>query len=185
MPKAIDFLFLSNLEGGSTTTGYVPDPGGSKSGVTIATGFDLGARLEPDLYALKLKPEIIEKLIPYLGLQSYDAIAQLEKHPLEVSEEEAKAIDEASHSSHADSIAKLYDEATPEGIAFYELPSEAQTVIASVAFQYGTNLPKRTPNFWALLTRQDWPAAVNELNDFGDKYPTRRKKEADLLQIIV
>ena len=33
-----------------------------------------------------------------------------------------------------------------------------------------------------LIFFQDWDAAVAELRDFGDRYPTRRNKEADLLE---
>lgn len=40
MPENIDYKFLSDLEGGSKTSGYVPAAGVSKSGVTIAAGFD-------------------------------------------------------------------------------------------------------------------------------------------------
>ncbi len=39
MPENIDYKFLSQLEGGSKTIGYVPAAAVSKSGVTIATGF--------------------------------------------------------------------------------------------------------------------------------------------------
>jgi GH24 family phage-related lysozyme (muramidase) len=53
-------------------------------------------------------------------------------------------------------------------------------VVASVAFQYG-DLSRRTPNFWRQVTSGDWDAALNNLRHFGDKYPTRRNKEADLL----
>ena len=38
MPENIDYKFLSQLEGGSKTIGYVPAAAVSKSGVTI--GFD-------------------------------------------------------------------------------------------------------------------------------------------------
>ncbi len=37
----IDFKFIEKLEG-SARKGYVPDPDNSKSGVTIACGFDIG-----------------------------------------------------------------------------------------------------------------------------------------------
>jgi hypothetical protein len=57
---------------------------------------------------------------------------------------------------------------------------ECQTVVASVAFQYG-DLSLRTPNFWQQVTTENWQAALANLQDFGDKYPTRRNKEADLL----
>ncbi len=42
MADKIDYKFLSDREGGRKLLGYVPHGGGSKSGVTIATGFDLG-----------------------------------------------------------------------------------------------------------------------------------------------
>jgi type VI secretion system secreted protein VgrG len=37
----IDFSFIGQLEG-NKTEGYVPDPENSNSGVTIASGFDIG-----------------------------------------------------------------------------------------------------------------------------------------------
>jgi hypothetical protein len=52
MPESIDFAFLSSLEGGCKTTGYVPAGSVSQSGVTVATGFDLGQRTEADLTRL-------------------------------------------------------------------------------------------------------------------------------------
>lgn len=70
-------------------------------------------------------------------------------------------------------------------IVFSRLPSEAQTVIASVSFQYGVNLDLRAPRFWRAVASQDWAAAVAELRRFGDAYPTRRRREADLLTRIV
>ena len=67
---------------------------------------------------------------------------------------------------------------------FFDLPAQAQTVIASVAFQYG-NLQHRTPTFWHAVTAQDWRAAVQCLMDFKDAYRTRRMHEADLLVELV
>ena len=66
------------------------------------------------------------------------------------------------------------------GTNFESLPSNKQTAIASVAFQYG-DLAKKTPNFWQYATSGNWDSVKRELNDFKDKYPTRRKKEAALL----
>lgn len=65
-----------------------------------------------------------------------------------------------------------YDSAVGAG-EFYKLPTEAQTVIASVAFQYG-NLATSAPKFWAEATSKDWSGAISELRDFGDVYNTRR-----------
>lgn len=62
MPNRINYEFLSRLEGGSRTSGYVPVPESSQSGVTIATGFDLGQRDEDDLKQLALDESLIAKL---------------------------------------------------------------------------------------------------------------------------
>ena len=54
-------------------------------------------------------------------------------------------------------------------------------MIASVSFQYGVALNRRTPNFWWQITNGDWDGALANLRNFGDRYDTRRNKEADLL----
>lgn len=100
MSEKIDYAFLSQLEGGSKTTGYVPAAGVSKSGVTVATGFDLGQRNEADLKALGLPSSLIAKLKPYLGKKSKDAQDALAKAPLTITASEAAAIDKAVKKSH-------------------------------------------------------------------------------------
>ena len=181
---SIDYGFLSDLEGGSQTTGYVPASGVSKSGVTIATGFDLGQRSESDLKALGIYSGLIEKLKPYLGIKSEEAKKLLQKSPLTISSAEAESIDKAVKSSHVATVKLKYDSAASNKKSFLDLPAEAQTVIASVSFQYGANLDAATPKFWKAVTAQDWAEATKLLKDFGDVYPTRRKKEAALLEKI-
>lgn len=186
MPDNIDYKFLSDLEGGSKTTGYVPAAGVSKSGVTIATGFDLGQRSETDLKNLKLSVALINKLKPYLGKKSKDAADLIKTKPLIITSEEAKSIDKAVKSAHVASLKQKYS-ASPHNTAkkdFFSLPAEAQTVIASVSFQYGVNLNTAAPKFWKAASAQDWTETVKILKSFGDAYPTRRKKEAALLEKI-
>jgi hypothetical protein len=65
-------------------------------------------------------------------------------------------------------------------IDFCDLTKGVQTVIMSVAFQYGY-LPNRTPKFWNAVVNQDWVKAVWHLENFGDVYKRRRLKEAKLL----
>ena len=67
--RSLFVAHYDDLEGGCKTTGYVPASSVSKSGVTIATGFDLGQRNENDLRSLKLNSIIVTKLKPYLGLK--------------------------------------------------------------------------------------------------------------------
>jgi len=184
MPESIDYTFLSTLEGGSRSTGYVPAIGISKSGVTIATGFDLGQRTEGDLSSLKLSSQLIAKLKPYLGAKGKNAQALLKKSPLIIALAEAKAIDKAVKSDHIAKLKSKYNSAPGNKIIFTNLPPEAQTVIISVSFQYGIALNTETPIFWKAVTSQDWPKVIAQLKSFGDAYPTRRNKEAALMEKI-
>jgi GH24 family phage-related lysozyme (muramidase) len=181
----IDFSFISSLEGGQQLKAYVPAGGVSNSGVTVATGCDLGARNEADLRKLNLSPTLINKLKPYLGLKKQAAVTALKALPLTITKPEADAIDKAVKSEATNLLVSRYDSAIASTkLKFYQLPKEAQTVIASVAYQYG-DLASRTPKLWKAVKDQNWPDAVKTLNNFGDQYPTRRSKEAALLQTII
>ena len=65
---AIDWDFISSLEGGQHLAGYVPAADVSESGVTIATGIDLGQRTEGSIDALAIPDQLKTKLKPYAGL---------------------------------------------------------------------------------------------------------------------
>lgn len=186
MDTEIDWNFLSRLEGGRCLNGYVPAAGAS--GVTIATGIDLGTRAAPDLAALGLPEHLQAKLSPYLGKRGDAARAALAHMPLEVTEGDAALLDEAVGRRLLGRFARKYDRAIARNVPrFGALPGPVRTTIASVVWQYGPSLdrPARqggTPRFWACITRQDWGAAEVELRAFGDAYPTRRGAEADLLR---
>ncbi len=185
MADKIDYKFLSDREGGRKLLGYVPNKGGSKSGVTIATGFDLGQRNEADLKKLKLSKTLIDKLKPYLGLTKKNAVDAIKKKPLMINDVQALEIDKIVKSRHITSIANKYNTAIEkDAVKFKDLPAEAQTVIASISFQYGINLQRKTPLFWKAVTSQDWKETTNILDNFGDDYKSRRKLESDLIKKI-
>jgi WXG100 family type VII secretion target len=176
----VDWGFISDREGGQALDGYVPAPEVSKSGVTVGTGFDIGQRTESDIDAMDIPDTLKEKLKPYAGLIKQDAVDFLADNPLTITQEEATALDKAVKQKALDTLVTRYDNATT-GTKFADLPQEMQTVLASVEFQYGS-MSAKTPNFWKMVTEQRWDDAIAELRDFGDKYPTRRGLEADLLQ---
>lgn len=171
----INFDFISKLEGGATCTGYVPDAQHSKSGVTIATGFDIGQRSSDDLHLL-LPEQIALKLTHYCGAKGMQAAALLANSPLLLTEPETKVIDTCVKAQLVKSLVHKYNRVS--SVPFGNLPECAQTVIASVAFQYG-NLAKRCPTFWGLVITQNWQGMVNELTNFGDRYTSRRISEAN------
>lgn len=184
MVDKVNYKFLSELEGGRRTVGYVPANNVSSSGVTIATGFDLGQRDEKDLKSLGLNYELIKKLKPYLGVKTTNAQELLNKNPLTITSEEARSIDIAVKADHIYRLKQKYNTAQGNTVKFSQIPAEAQTVLVSVSFQYGIALNVRTPQFWKAAIKQDWHTAIKELEEFGDAYPTRRKKEARLLESI-
>ena len=169
----IDFDFILKQEG-FETQGYVPDAENSKSGVTIASGFDLGARVLEDLKGLP--NDIVELLTPFLSLKG--AEAQEVASNLNVSEDQAKIINEFAKSEAITNLKTKWETST--GTSFDTLSKEQATVLASVAFQYG-DLESRTPNFWKQATSGDWEGAYNNLLNFGDRYDSRRKDEANYL----
>ena len=169
----IDFDFILKQEG-FETKGYVPDAENSKSGVTIASGFDLGARKLSDLKGLP--QDIIDLLSPFLGFQGAEA-SEIAPN-LEVSEDQAKIINEFAKSEAITNLKTKWENAT--GTSFDDLGTEQATVLASVAFQYG-DLESRTPNFWKQTTSGDWVGAYKNLLKFGDRYTSRRLDEAALL----
>lgn len=175
-PSTINFDFIHELEGELVLSAYVPDPENSKSGVTIAAGFDLGARNVKDLRKLALNATFIGKLYPYLGLKGKGACDYLDEFPLTISVHEAAAIDSGVKRKQLDTLIKRFDKDSE--LPFNSIPPCWQTVIASVEFQYG-NLSKRCPTFWRWVIYQKWAKAEQELRDFGDKYNSRRNKEAD------
>ena len=169
----IDFDFILKQEG-FETQGYVPDAENSKSGVTIASGFDLGARVLSDLKGLP--EDIVKILTPFLSLKG--AEAQEVASNLNVSEDQAKIINEFAKSEAITNLKTKWETST--GTSFDTLSKEQATVLASVAFQYG-DLESRTPNFWKQATSGDWEGAYNNLLNFGDRYDSRRKDEANYL----
>src|SRR5665213_2604813 len=95
MPNNIDWNFIAKQEGRAILHGYVPQRDGQAigaSGVTIASGFDLGQHDADELSNLNLSDDLIQKLTPYLGLRKQDAIDYLTSNPLEISQMECDEI---------------------------------------------------------------------------------------------
>lgn len=174
----INYKFIEKLEG-NKLNGYVPDSKNSNSGGTIAMGFDIGQRKTSDLIDLFGYSSLTTKLACYTDKKGQIAVKHLRDYPLTITKEERETINSVVRMSSYLKLIKLWSSATKN--KFTSLSVNRQTVIASVAFQYG-NLATETPNFWQQVTTGDWDAALANLRDFEDKYPTRRNKEADLLE---
>ncbi len=178
----IDFEFISELEGRLQTKGYIP-AGRSKSGVTISTGIDIGQMNALEISQLDISEVLKKKLALYAGKIKKEAKKYLTDNPLTITEDEAKKLYEAVKARHINSLIKNYNASS--SFDFCELPKEAQTVIASVAFQYGVYLQQSAPMFWSAVIKKDWKKAYEILLDFKEAYSTRRKKEAKYLEPLI
>ena len=180
----INWNFISEQEGRRRKKGYIPkntEGVVDSSGVTIATGWDVGQMSREELSRSGLSKSIINKMIDFAGKKGQDSLAALDKFGIPIIEdEEAVEIDKYTHTRTLSSISKKYEE--DSGKSFDSLSKAQQTVLASVAFQYGSNLKSATKNFWRQVTSGDWDAAIKNLENFGDKYSSRRNREADLLK---
>lgn len=193
--------FLTKVEGPRQTRGYVPcylKTGGSAnyrgdrvpdnytamgaSGVTIATGCDLG---QTDLNTLRgygLKDEaLLTKLGRYIGKKRDAALRVLYAYPLTITTEQAEALDHAVHGGYLKRyVIPAYDSAS--AVEFAALPDQAQAAIMSVCFQKGCGGVRRDwPKTWKYLTTQDWRMAAQELRTGFTQYKGRRTIEGNLL----
>lgn len=191
------FLRQSGVEGRPQTVGYVParphNFTGAKrqnprlftaigaSGVTVATGCDLGQSSARELTACGLEPGLANRFAPWLGLKKEAAIEKLAVRPLQISEETAARLDACVHAGYLSRYVRpAYEKASH--VPFDSLPREAQAVVFSVCFQKGCGGVRRDwPKLWGCLTRQDWAGASRELLTEFRQYVLRRRKEGLLL----
>lgn len=152
------------------------------SGVTIATGCDLGQTDTDTLHAYVLPSGIINQLRPYIGLRRADALRKLADMPLFIAPDTAALLDECVHAGYLQRyVEPAYNRAS--SVKFADLPRQAQSVVFSVCFQKGCGGVRRDwPYTWKLLITQNWPAAADELQNGFSEYVGRRRAEGALLR---
>ena len=174
----IDWAFIGEQEG-DRLTAYTLDPSKSDSGVTIATGFDLGTRNEQDLKNMGLPESLIKKFKPYLGLKKQKAVDALKKAPMKIDAKEAAIVNKLVKKDETRKMTKVYGK---ERLA--KMTKRQRTIVASVFFQYN----KGSPIFIRLVKAavdsgkaSDWDKVEEELRNFKGKHPSRRIREANYL----
>jgi hypothetical protein len=189
----IDFIRIHESQDGRLyTTAYIPTSKGivsGKSGTTIGAGIDLGQMSLVQLQDLgNLSAAFVQLLTPYLGQNpgvnshatGQAALTYLNAHPLVIPQSDQSQLETLQDDVEQKTIEQVVQNYNAVAYTnFWSLPGGAQTAIIDLAFQYGPNLAAKAPQFWKQVTTGQWQAAVDNLNDFGDQYPIRRKKEAD------
>lgn len=165
------------------------------SGVTVATGVDLGQQSEQELRAHGVSEKLIAKLRPYLGQKLDAAQAILAAKGLTITEDEAKSLDKAVREIQVGNIRQRYDAAvaaTGGKTKFDDLPSEVKTIVVSTSYQMGagygvTSNRSNRRQLWSALVAQDADKIEQSLRRLGEDSDekaynqNRRKSEADYL----
>lgn len=156
------------------------------SGVTVATGCDLGQTDVATLQAYGLTDKVLlDKLSPYIGLKKSDALQKLFFLPLLLTVTEASLLDAAVHGGYLVRYVRPAFQKDSR-VAFDDLPKEAQAVVFSVCFQKGCGGVRRDwPKLWKYLTQCDWASASHELQHGFRQYTGRRKLEGQLLEALL
>jgi hypothetical protein len=206
MQKIREFLNRSGIEGPQQLRGYIPcnlTSGGTAnyrggdnperyvpmgaSGVTVATGVDLGQTSQGELAGAGVSAQIVSDLVFYLGKKRKAAVFALHEKPLSIAQATADALDNAVIGQHAKLIAARYDRDAGRG-AFAELPWQAQTAIFSLLYQCGcTGGPKKSTRLWQAFINRQWADAASCLSNPSvfTEYQNRRRVESELVRGLV
>lgn len=203
--EIVSFLRGPCLEGPQQLTGYIPcrlTTGGTAnyrggpnpdryvpmgiSGVTIATGIDLGQQSGKSLGRAGLSANAFVTLLPYLGKRKKDAVMALHGQPLAISKEDADALDHGMAGYYLDLTLARYDRDAGAG-SFASLPWQAQAAIHSILFQRGVGSPKNFPNVWQSFVARNWRDASARLCNASlwEDYQNRRRQEGLLLKELL
>lgn len=126
--------------------------GESSSGVTVASGVDLGATDATELRTSGVSPDLIKKLEPYLGKKRADACKALKEKPLTLTEAEADELNQFAMGKHTEGAKVDYGKAQGQYpkenpgktlTDFGKLTDGEQTALASRKYHNGNLLPNK------------------------------------------
>jgi hypothetical protein len=190
----VNFAYLARWEGNQYLRGYVPFVDGvtaGRSGMTVATGFDVGQIAETELASYDLPAEAGMKLAPYAGLRftgktrAQVAAIVVKRGPVPIlTKAEADAADLVVHGKHLTAAIISWNGRRKSGVpAFRELPGPWQTALFSRTFHQGPGMPDSAvaQPFYSAATEGKWTEAVTALQNYNvsqDWYKLRVGQEA-------
>lgn len=179
----IDNNFIDEMEG-VDLKGSVPLPKTTQSGVTIASGFDLGQMPVQEFNTLPISSNLKAKLRPYVGLRRFQAVDFLRSHPLTINLSECHELDRIAANKILRPLVKSYNKSSK--VSFLDLPPQAQTALFSFAYQYGPWFMDKgsARELWHYYVSQNWSAVSKTLRN-QRMYASRRREEAKLVNQLV
>jgi len=189
----VDFAFIASLEGDQWLRGYVPMRNGTvlgKSGMTVASGFDLGQWTMSELQQLGFPAALMNKIKPFASPHRFKgkhkaevaaAVAKLGPVP-ELTKPEADLCDGAVFGKILGDAIRAWNSAKGPAVPVYaKLPAGWQTVWLSRVYQEGPS-PRSSDAiaFRKEATAGNWQQAIAKLRAYSD-YKKRASAEANLL----
>jgi hypothetical protein len=189
----VDFAYIAKLEGDQWLRGYVPISRQGvvigRSGMTIASGFDIGQWSERQFDSFGFPQALSDKLKPFCnhsfkGLHKNEVAAVVAKlGPVpEIDKAQADLCDGVVFGTILGDSLGAWDRGRSRGVpAFTALPGGWQTVWLSRFYQEGprTRVPEGTKFRQAALAGR-WADAVSDLRGYS-QYRDRATAEANLL----
>jgi hypothetical protein len=189
----VDFAFIASLEGDQWLRGYVPmknDKVLGKSGMTVASGFDLGQWTVAEFQQFGFPAALMNKIRPFASPHRFKGmhkaqvaamVAKLGPVP-ELTKVEADLCDGAVFGRILGDAIRAWNSAKGTAVpVFSKLPAGWQTVWLSRVYQEGPS-PKSSDAiaFRNAATSGNWQQAIAKLRAYSD-YKKRANAEADLL----
>ncbi len=188
----VDFAFIASLEGDQWLRGYIPMGKGQvigQSGMTVATGFDVGQWGAKNLQDFGFSKQLIEKLKPYVGVKFkgmtrtavIERVGKLGPVP-QLTKAEADLCDAAVFGAILEDATKLWAKLARHGVPpFTALPAGWQTVWLSRIYQEGAGDQRGNAYAFRDAARNGkWQAAILTLRAYT-QYSSRAQQEANLL----
>ncbi len=154
-----------------------------KSGVTIASGFDIGQYSSSQIKNIFSSDISLQNLyLPYSNKRKQDAIDYLDTNPLTIDSMQARKTDELIKKYQLSFVVKEYNSYSIEK-EFKEQSVGVQTVVASICFQYGA-ASKTLLNMWKALEDDDLLLMYEfwEERMLNTEYTKRRELELKYLK---
>lgn len=146
-------------------------------------GFDSDKNYPYESQQHRLPPGLLNKLSAYIMKSKSSLTKTVKDNPLILTGTEAEITELKKKEQHVMKLIREYN--LSSRTAFQKLPSEAQTVLFSLTYQYGIDKLKTTfSDVWMAALNQDW-AFIHELLDQAGVHVSRRRNEAELIRKII
>lgn len=163
---------------GNTTEGVVPP---ENSGVTVASGFDIGQTSEEELRRKGYPDSLINKFKPYFGKKKGAARKALEANPLEITEAERDYINGRVFPEKAELAKRNYEKYV--GFKWDDLPQHAKDALTIQSFQLGRGLYRnKNGSPTNLVSQLQQGAMTGDYQIAGDNMSTWNTKSSIGLQ---